>query len=104
MPHVQPGGLAAMRHLRPKCLRQAPTTGRLPRPMAWIEGPSHLAALVEPDEGTEAGERMRRATLQERGRLVQGNDTPSRHSTRYCVHTARHMSARRVWLPSSVPA
>jgi hypothetical protein len=31
--------------------------GRVPRSLAGIEGTSHLTALGEPDEGSEAGER-----------------------------------------------
>ena len=59
VPHLQPVGQSALRHLRAGCLRQAPTTGRLPRSQAWIEGPSHLAALVEPDAGEQAAELKR---------------------------------------------
>jgi hypothetical protein len=63
LPRLAPAGhppptrrQGALRLLRAGRLGQAASAGRVPGSLARIEGPSHLAALVEPDEVGEAGE------------------------------------------------
>jgi hypothetical protein len=48
-----------MRHPRARRLCQVTTTGRLPRPVAYVHGSLGDAALVERDEGVETGELSR---------------------------------------------